>query len=1702
MKLITGILAALALVVAVAVSTTFISYSPVHAFQGAQPPAKPTGLSVSTAQGSLHVSADWDDTPGATQYLVRWRVAGAGNPLNDGVRTGSSATAITVADYGEWVVRVEACNDAGCGEPLAKGFEVEPAPEPTTTPTTEPTSTPEPTPVPAPEATPQPTPEVTPDPSPEPTSTPEPTTDPASELQVSITADATELEVNEQVTLTAVITDAPAGSSPSYQWQLDLGGGNWHSVGTEATFSYLQSNAAPTAFRVTVNYGSEASATSDPTIITWGPSNRAPAVDKQADTPTPEPTSTPEPTQEPTPEPTPEPTSTPEPTAEPAFLSVCDRTPQVRDVLVALVGKACEDITAEDLSKLVNLDLSNTGLSSLSSRDFNGMSDLRGVDVRSNTFTSWSQVCGSGKWGATVENINLNNNKNLGGAGAAIPGNCFVGAPNLKTLHLAATRINSIPANAFGNPAGSPNPGDPSTKLADLEWLDLSRNQITSLPANVFSGLSSLRRLDLGRNAITASGLPASGTTSVFDDLSSLEWLALNNQYAQDPNNDYRLTGNPKLTSIPAGLFNGLSSLEELDLANNGITSSGLPDNLFSPLTSLEGLSLMGNPGAPFTLTNKGVRSEAIVIQVVTPPTGFTVGPVSGGVKLSWDKPSDTTLSHQYRFYDLDWSSWTDISNPGTSGSKLEYTTSSGLASKTSYVFQLRSVKNGAASYHANADCSAMYGTSGNDTLTGSDYPDCINGLTGNDTLKGGDGADKLDGGGGTDTVSYSGSPEGIIVNLSTNTATFADDAVSTNSHANGDEISNFENIIGSDNDDILTGDSSANVLTGGNGDDILEGGAGGDTLWGEGGNDTLSYASSDAGVKVNLDNHRTASGGHAQGDRWGGIENLIGSAHDDTLTGQGKDNIIEGGDGDDKLGGNPGNDTLKGGAGKDTLTGGNGDDILEGGAGGDTLWGEDGIDTLSYASSGAGVTVNLANRTASGGHAEGDTFGDFENLTGSAHGDTLTGDGNDNVIRGGTGNDTLKGGAGLDQIFGGAGNDTLHGGAGGDMFHFAANFGNDTITDFTLGAFPWAWDGDSIVLCIPNNANVSVADSGSNHVITLTGGTRGTITLKGITTGSANYDNLRIINSCPLFGTAGDDDPLYGTAGSDLVFPYTGLDVINGLDGNDTLSYATSHIGMSVSFLNGLAGEGRGESGEFILHSGFENIIGSRFNDFLDGGEEANVLVGGPGHDQLQGFGGDDALYGGSGPDQLIGGAGADNIHGGPDSDPDDTYEIYGVRFPHGDGAYYLRSDAGVNVNLSDGTASGGHAEGDTLINIQSLYGSAHADTLTGNDRDNVFDGRGGGDTFDGKDGFDTALYGNSLQAITFDLATPANNTGWASGDTFTSIEAFFFSALGDNITGDATDNIFHGWWGNDFIVGGAGDDIIDGHWGIDTIHGQLGNDSIYGGRGNDKLFGNLGDDIMDGGDGADQLKGDAGDDTLLGGPGDDTLTGGAGDDILEGGAGSDTLWGEGGNDTLSYASSGAGVTVNLANRTVSGGHAHGDTGLGGFENLIGSAHADLLTGDGNANAIWGGNGHDTLRGEGGDDKIAPGAGANTVSGGSGTDEFYFDTEAGYSTINDYATGEKIWLCAGTGLGQGNGKVSLRERASGGDWYIEPLITIAFTNGYSVESLGIIILTGVTTSPGSDIAWSDPNAAAGTGCNYIPETPPRPREMGIVSID
>lgn len=155
---------------------------------------------------------------------------------------------------------------------------------------------------------------------------------------------------------------------------------------------------------------------------------------------------------------------------------------------------------------------------------------------------------------------------------------------------------------------------------------------------------------------------------------------------------------------------------------------------------------------------------------------------------------------------------------------------------------------------------------------------------------------------------------------------------------ATGDDLSGIENVTGSRYDDALHGTDGDNMLMGGKGDDtlyghegddLLQGGAGADMHFGGAGNDTVSYANATSYVGARLDNSAGNWGTHAEGDTYAGVENLIGSSHNDVLVGNGGGNVLMSGAGNDKIYALGGNDTLVGGAGNDTLYGQAGNDLF-----------------------------------------------------------------------------------------------------------------------------------------------------------------------------------------------------------------------------------------------------------------------------------------------------------------------------------------------------------------------------------------------------------------------------------------------------------------------------------------------------------------------------------------------------------------------------------------------------------------------------------------------------------------------------------------------------------------------------------------------------------------------------------------------------
>lgn len=136
----------------------------------------------------------------------------------------------------------------------------------------------------------------------------------------------------------------------------------------------------------------------------------------------------------------------------------------------------------------------------------------------------------------------------------------------------------------------------------------------------------------------------------------------------------------------------------------------------------------------------------------------------------------------------------------------------------------------------------------------------------------------------------------------------------------------------------------------------------------------------------------------------------------------------IDGGSGNDYISGSSVTDTLNGGldddvilsnGGFDTISGGGGNDRIYSGVGAQKISGGTGFDIVDYASSAAGVEVNLALTARQEGgtysYAYGDILSDIEAVSGSIFADTIIGNSVSNTLIGGHGADILTGGAAAD---------------------------------------------------------------------------------------------------------------------------------------------------------------------------------------------------------------------------------------------------------------------------------------------------------------------------------------------------------------------------------------------------------------------------------------------------------------------------------------------------------------------------------------------------------------------------------------------------------------------------------------------------------------------------------------------------------------
>jgi Ca2+-binding RTX toxin-like protein len=275
-------------------------------------------------------------------------------------------------------------------------------------------------------------------------------------------------------------------------------------------------------------------------------------------------------------------------------------------------------------------------------------------------------------------------------------------------------------------------------------------------------------------------------------------------------------------------------------------------------------------------------------------------------------------------------------------------------------------------------------------------------------------------------------------------------------------------------------------------------------------------------------------------------------------------------------------------------------------------------------------VPSRLCCGTARPAEQTADTLVSIENLVGSGFNDRLDGDNNAptcwTVARVRT---RCWATTATTRWSAGAGNDSLTGGNGNDTFRFAASAnGIDTIADLTLddtilveatlGTIS-AGNGSAVT-----GKNVQVSSSAGMTTLWIDTNNAAGAEVQIKIAGTYAANNLKLVDNgngttsitraaaLNLSGTAGNDtltgagtnDTLSGLAGNDVLIGGAGNDALDGGADSDTASYAGATGAVTALLWNSQATG----AGTDTLTS-IENLIGSGFNDRLDGDNSANSL-------------------------------------------------------------------------------------------------------------------------------------------------------------------------------------------------------------------------------------------------------------------------------------------------------------------------------------------------------------------------------------------------------------------------------------------------------------------------------------------------------------
>ncbi len=453
-----------------------------------------------------------------------------------------------------------------------------------------------------------------------------------------------------------------------------------------------------------------------------------------------------------------------------------------------------------------------------------------------------------------------------------------------------------------------------------------------------------------------------------------------------------------------------------------------------------------------------------------------------------------------------------------------------------------------------------------------------------------------------------------------------------------------------------------------------------------------------------------------------------------------------------------------------------------------------------------------------------------------------------------------------------------------GNVIYNAALFSNVSYTVFDNGGTDTLdYSGFSVAQTINLNAETYSNIGGLTGNV---GIARGSIIENAI--GGSGADTLIGNAAANNLNGGGGIDTLNGGAGNDTLIGGAGADVLNGGSNTDTASYAGNAAAVSVYLRSNYTNEG---GGVFDTLSSIENIIGSNFDDTMEGDGFANAFSGGSGSDT----------------------------------------------------AYYFSSVSGVTINLVSGIGSGGDAAGDSYVSIESVIGSnIGSDILTGGTEANFFNGNGGADILDGGGGGDSLLGGDGDDILKpgagFDYVVGGNNTDTVDYSTSVGgvgVHLFYGGGFGGDAAGDGitgVENVIGSLLGADFIYGDNAANNLMGQGGDDTLYGSAGADVMNGGAGAGDTayyFFSTGQVVVDLSSAGAGVGGDAAGDTyigienvigsnnfstgdvLTGTNGSNFINGYGGADFINGGLGNDTLFGGVNGDTFRFSNALFGLDV-----------------------------------------------------------------------------------------------------------------------------------------------------------------------------------------------